>query len=121
MQNISGAEWGRVTPTYAIGVKPCNLSSILPPFVTEEMRKGFAVFERRIKGYAAPDAVLTAPETRTSSPVRIIRGDDLQSISTAGLYPCGEGSGYAGGIMSSAVDGIRTAGAVIERFCPPND
>ena len=121
MQNISGAEWGRVMPTYAIGVKPCNLSSILPPFVTEEMRKGLAVFERRIKGYAAPDAVLTAPETRTSSPVRIIRGDDLQSISTAGLYPCGEGSGYAGGIMSSAVDGIRTAGAVIERFCPPND
>lgn len=83
--------------------------------------KGLAIFDRRIKGYAVSDAVLTAPETRTSSPVRILRGEDRQSISVEGIYPCGEGSGYAGGIMSSAVDGIHTAGAVIERFSPPGD
>ena len=89
--------------------------------VTEQMKKGLAIFDRRIKGYAVSDAVLTAPETRTSSPVRILRGEDRQSISVEGIYPCGEGSGYAGGIMSSAVDGIHTAGAVIERFSPPGD
>lgn len=121
MQGLAGAEWGRVEPTYAIGVKPSDFARILPPFVTEQMKKGLALFDRRIKGYAAPDAVLTAPETRTSSPVRIVRGEDRQSVSTEGLYPCGEGGGYAGGIMSSAVDGIHTAGAVITRFCPPND
>lgn len=85
------------------------------------MKIGLAAFDRKINGFAAPDAVLTAPETRTSSPVRILRGPDRQSILVDGLYPCGEGSGYAGGIMSSAVDGINTAGAVIERFCPPGD
>lgn len=117
MQGASGAEWGRVEPTYAIGVKPSNFTDIFPAFVTEQMKKGLLVFGRRIKGYAADDAVLTAPETRTSSPVRILRGDDRQSVSVDGIYPCGEGSGYAGGIMSSAVDGIRTAGEIIKRFC----
>ena len=121
MQGCSGAEWGKVESTYAIGVKPCDFTKILPPFVTEQMKKGLAIFDRRIKGYAVSDAVLTAPETRTSSPVRILRGEDRQSISVEGIYPCGEGSGYAGGIMSSAVDGIHTAGAVIERFSPPGD
>ena len=121
MQGCPGAEWGKVEPTYAIGVKPCNFTKILPSFVTEQMKKGLAIFDRRIKGYAVSDAVLTAPETRTSSPVRILRGEDRQSISVEGIYPCGEGSGYAGGIMSSAVDGIHTAGAVIERFSPPGD
>lgn len=121
MQGVHGAEWGEVEPTYAIGVKPCDFTRILPGFVTEQMKKGLEIFNRRIKGYASPDAVLTAPETRTSSPVRILRGEDRQSISIGGIYPCGEGGGYAGGIMSSAVDGIRTAGALIERFCPPGD
>ena len=121
MQERHGAEWGKVEPTYAIGVKPCDFTKILPHFVTEQMKKGLAIFDRRIKGYAVSDAVLTAPETRTSSPVRILRGEDRQSISVEGIYPCGEGSGYAGGIMSSAVDGIHTAGAVIERFSPPGD
>ena len=108
MQGCPGAEWGKVEPTYAIGVKPCDFTKILPSFVTEQMKKGLAIFDRRIKDYAVSDAVLTAPETRTSSPVRILRGEDRQSISVEGIYPCGEGSGYAGGIMSSAVDGIHT-------------
>ena len=104
-------------PTFFLAISPF-------PFYngfTEQMKKGLAIFDRRIKDYAVSDAVLTAPETRTSSPVRILRGEDRQSISVEGIYPCGEGSGYAGGIMSSAVDGIHTAGAVIERFSPPGD
>ena len=114
-----GADWGTVEPTYAIGVRPSDLTAVLPSFVVEQMMAGLRIFGRRIGGYDAADAVLTAPETRTSSPVRILRGDDRQSVSADGIYPCGEGSGYAGGIMSSAVDGIRTAGAVISRFGRP--
>ena len=115
-----GVSWGNVEPSYSIGVKPSDFTRILPPFVIDQMKKGLMTFEHRIKGYASADAVLTAPETRTSSPVRILRGEDRQSTSVEGIYPCGEGSGYAGGIMSSAVDGIRTAGAVIGRFRQPS-
>lgn len=121
LEGRRGAEWGRIEPTYSGGVQQSDFTEFLPAFVTEQMKIGLAAFDRKINGFAAPDAVLTAPETRTSSPVRILRGPDRQSISVDGLYPCGEGSGYAGGIMSSAVDGIHTAGAVIERFCPPGD
>ena len=121
LEGRRGAEWGRVEPTYSGGVQQSDFAEFLPAFVTEQMKIGLAAFDRKINGFAVPDAVLTAPETRTSSPVRILRGPDRQSISVDGLYPCGEGSGYAGGIMSSAVDGIHAAGAVIERFCPPGD
>ena len=76
------------------------------------------VFGRRISGFNAPEALMTAPETRTSSPVRILRGEDDQSTSVRGMYPCGEGSGYAGGIMSSAADGIRTAQSITARYAP---
>lgn len=114
----SGAAFGGVQPTYAMGTEPCDLRTLLPQFVTEQMASGLAVFGRRIAGYDTSDAVLTAPETRTSSPVRLPRGEDRQSISTPGLYPCGEGGGYAGGIMSSAVDGIHTAEAIISRYRP---
>jgi uncharacterized FAD-dependent dehydrogenase len=69
--------------------------------------------ERRLRGFSSPDAVLTGVETRSSSPVRMTRGDDLQSLSTAGLWPCGEGAGYAGGIMSAATDGLRVAEALV--------
>ncbi len=71
------------------------------------------LFDKKISGFADPDAVLTAPETRSSSPVRIVRGADGQSVTVRGLYPCGEGAGYAGGIMSAAVDGMKTAEALI--------
>ncbi|MCM1577441.1 MAG: hypothetical protein NC078_01415 [Ruminococcus sp.] len=103
-----------VTPTYARGVVPCDLDGIFPSFVTEKMREGLRVFARRMEAFGDPSAVLTAPETRTSSPVRIPRRTDMNSVSLKGLYPCGEGAGYAGGIMSAAADGIRQALAVIE-------
>jgi len=75
-------------------------------------------FGRKIRGFDAPDVVFTAPETRTSSPVRILRGDDLMSLSLRGLIPCGEGAGYAGGIVSAAVDGVRAAEKIMELYAP---
>lgn len=122
MQERHGAEWGKVEPTYAIGVKPCDFTKILPPFVTEQMKKGLAIFDRRIKGYAVSDAVLTAPETRTSSPVRILRGEDQTKYFGGGnLSLWRKAAAMPEASMSSAVDGIHTAGAVIERFSPPGD
>jgi uncharacterized FAD-dependent dehydrogenase len=82
------------------------------------MRAGLRAYERKIAGYTAPDVVLTGLETRTSSPVRLPRGEDYQCTQLAGLYPCGEGAGYAGGIMSAAVDGLRVAKAVCGLYCP---
>lgn len=96
-----------VTPTYEPGVAPGDIAACLPEFVAGAMRQGLAVMARRLRGFDLPDAVLTAPETRSSSPVRILRGEDMQSVSLKGLYPCGEGAGYAGGIMSAAVDGVK--------------
>ena len=84
------------------------------PKITDTLAQAIPLLDRRLHGFALPDAVLTAPETRSSSPVRIIRGQNLQA-SLAGLYPCGEGAGYAGGIMSAAADGIRCAEALIAR------
>ncbi len=106
-------EKGGVIPTYSRGVTPCDLDEILPSFVTEKMREGLRVFARRMECFGDSNAVLTAPETRTSSPVKIPRSEDMCSVSLKGLYPCGEGAGYAGGIMSAAVDGIRTANKLI--------
>ena len=103
---------GSVTPSYKPGVRLGDLSTILPPFAVEAIREAIPAFDRQIKGFAMPDAILTAVETRTSSPVCIRRDDSLQSVSTRGLYPGGEGAGYAGGILSAAVDGIRLAEAV---------
>ena len=77
------------------------------------LRTGLRLFDRKIKGYASADAVLTGVETRTSSPVRVLRGEDYEAFGIRGLYPCGEGAGYAGGIMSAAVDGIRGAEHVL--------
>ena len=82
------------------------------------MREGLMQFQRRLPGFAAEDAVLTGVETRTSSPVRMTRGDRLESISVSGVYPCGEGAGYAGGIMSAAVDGIRVAQEIMKKYAP---
>lgn len=104
-----------VQPTYPLGVTYGDLSGCLPEFVTTSLREAVPIFDRRLRGFATPDAVLTGVETRSSSPVRIVRDDTLQS-NLRGVYPCGEGAGYAGGIMSAAVDGLRCADAVLERY-----
>jgi uncharacterized FAD-dependent dehydrogenase len=103
---------GSVIPSYKPGVHLTDLSSALPDYAIAAIREALPAFDKQIKGYAMPDAVLTGVETRTSSPVRIKRGRDFQSINTRGLYPAGEGAGYAGGILSAAVDGIEVAEAV---------
>ncbi len=106
---------GKVEPSYRPGVVYGDISCCLPEFVVTAMREGLTQFGRKLKGFTMPDAVLTAPETRSSSPVRILRDDTLQS-SVKGLYPCGEGAGYAGGITSAAVDGIRCAEQIISEY-----
>jgi uncharacterized protein len=103
---------GEVVPSYTPGVTPTDLSTALPDYAISALREALPAFEKQLKGFAMEDAVLTGVETRTSSPVRIRRGDDFQSINTTGLYPAGEGAGYAGGILSAAVDGIEVAEAV---------
>ena len=116
----SGSAPSRVVPTFRGGdfLTPCDLHGILPPHVTAFMEKGFAAFDREIPGFASPDALLTGVETRTSSPVRILRCEDQTSPDCKNLYPAGEGAGYAGGITSAAVDGLRAAYAVIARYRP---
>ena len=99
-------------PSYKPGVRLGDLGPSLPAFAIEAIREALPAFDRQIQGFALEDAVLTGVETRTSSPVRIRRGQDLQSVNTRGLFPGGEGAGYAGGIMSAAIDGIRVAEAV---------
>ena len=106
------SEFGVVTPSYQPGVHLTDLGECLPDFVLDSIREALPVFGRQIPGYDHPDVVMTGVETRTSSPIRITRGADLQSLNTAGLYPAGEGAGYAGGILSAAVDGIKVAEAL---------
>ncbi|MBU6501395.1 MAG: FAD-dependent oxidoreductase [Burkholderiales bacterium] len=103
---------GGVAPSYKPGVKLGDLASALPAYAIEAMREALPAFGRKLKGFDRPDAVLTGVETRTSSPLRMGRGEDLQSLNTGGLYPAGEGAGYAGGILSAGVDGIKVAEAV---------
>lgn len=103
---------GTVAPSYKPGVHLTDLASALPEYAIEAIREALPAFDRQIKGFAMEDAVLTGVETRTSSPLRITRGGDFQSLNIKGLYPAGEGAGYAGGILSASVDGIRVAEAV---------
>ena len=103
---------GAVVPSYQPGVRLTNLASALPDYAITAIREALPAFDRQLRGFAMPDAVLTGVETRTSSPLRITRGDDCQSVNVKGLYPAGEGAGYAGGILSAGVDGIRVAEAV---------
>ena len=100
---------GAVLPSYMPGVHLCDLSRALPDYAIAAIREALPAFDKQIKGFAMHDAVLTGVETRTSSPIRIKRKEDCQSVNTVGLYPAGEGAGYAGGILSAAVDGIRVA------------
>jgi uncharacterized FAD-dependent dehydrogenase len=104
---------GEVIPSYKPGVHLCDLATSLPDYAIEAIREALPAFDKQIKGFARDDAVLTGVETRTSSPIRITRkDDDLQSLNLEGLYPAGEGAGYAGGILSAAVDGIKVAEAL---------
>ena len=109
---------GRVQPTYDRGVAAADLGALLPQELAETLRAGLRAYERKIAGYTAPEAILTGLETRTSSPVRLKREENFECSQLAGLYPCGEGAGYAGGIMSAAVDGLRVARAIISRYAP---
>ena len=106
-------------PTYRDGkVASCDLDTVLPGFVTSMLRNGISYFGKKISGFDAPGSPLTAVESRTSSPVRILRDERFLALSHDKIYPCGEGAGYAGGIVSAAVDGIRVAGAIITRYRP---
>jgi uncharacterized protein len=105
-----------ITPTYEPGVTPTSLDECLPDFVTKSLREALPNLDRKIKGFAHPDAVLTAIETRSSSPLRIVRDKETLQSNIAGIYPAGEGAGYAGGIVSSAVDGMRVAEAIFSSY-----
>ena len=109
--------WGSVLPSYKPGVKLVDLAEVLPDYAVTAMREALPVFGRKIKGYDMADAVMTGVETRTSSPLRIPRGDDHQSTNTQGLYPAGEGASYAGGILSAGVDGIKVAESLARSLC----
>jgi len=112
----ASTELGEVVPSYKPGVKMTDLSQCLPGFVIEAFREALPVFGRQIANYDHPDAVMTGVETRTSSPVRITRGPDFQSLNVERLFPAGEGAGYAGGILSAAIDGIKVAEAMARRM-----
>ena len=112
IKGIPSRQLGTVEPSYQPGVRLTDLASSLPAYAIEAIREALPAFERQIKGFSMYDAVLTGVETRTSSPLRITRGQDLQSLNVRGLYPAGEGAGYAGGILSAGVDGIRVAEAL---------
>ena len=103
-----------VLPTYLPGVRFGDLDEVLPSVITSALRAGLPLLDRRLHGFSAPQAILTAPETRSSSPVRLMRDDRRQALGIGGLYPCGEGAGWAGGIVSAAVDGLRSASAYLQ-------
>ncbi len=115
LQERPSRELGEVRPTYRPGVSLCDLRELYPERITNTLRQAIVALDKQLHGFANPDALLTAPETRSSSPVRILRGEDLQS-SVRGLYPCGEGAGYAGGIVSAAVDGMLCAEQILREL-----
>ena len=99
--------------SYRPGLTPADISDVLPPLITAALRDAIHTFDRRLRGYLTEEAVIVAAETTTSSPIRIVRDDDLQSPTVAGLYPTGEGAGYSGGIVSSAIDGMKVADRIL--------
>ena len=114
IKGIASTQLGSVEPSYQPGVHLTDLATSLPTYAIHAIREALPAFDRQIKGFSMYDAVLTGVETRTSSPLRMTRGQDMQSLNTKGLYPAGEGAGYAGGILSAGVDGIRVAEAVAQ-------
>ena len=109
--------FGRVIPSYPRGVTPAGLKECLPEYVIVTLREAISAFEQKLRGFALPEAVLTGVETRSSSPIRMVRGENLEAA-IKGIYPAGEGAGYAGGIISAAVDGLRVAEAIAARYKP---
>lgn len=107
-KNVKSTFIGSIKPTYMPGVTLSNLNDIMPDFVSSTLKDGIRHFDTKLHGFANPDTILTGMETRSSSPVRILRNENLVS-NVNGIYPCGEGAGYAGGIMSASVDGIKCA------------
>ena len=105
-----------VKPSYPRGVKWGKVSDCLPDFAVNAIKEALVIFGRKLRGFDDKQAVLTGVETRSSAPVRVKRNDKYQSLNMEGLYPCGEGAGYAGGIMSASVDGIRVAEAIIDEL-----
>ena len=111
---VAGKASGRLAPTnFRPGAEACDLRGILPEWVGEPLQEGLRAFARRVRGYTSAEGNLFAVESRTSAPIRITRGDDGAALGVKGLYPAGEGAGYAGGIVSAAVDGLRAAEAII--------
>lgn len=113
LKKIPSKNLGNVEPTYRPGVTLCSLDDCMPPDITESLRLGLIGMGKQLSGFDAYDSILTGIETRSSSPLRILRNEQLQSLSCAGLYPCGEGAGYAGGIMSAAADGMKVADFIL--------
>ena len=118
LKDRTSKEFGEIEPSYRPGVVLREIKECLPQGVTEALREAIPQFAGKIKGFAHPQAVLTAIESRSSSPVRILRNSSGQALNVAGLYPCGEGAGYAGGIVSAAVDGIKAAEGIIKLYAP---
>jgi uncharacterized FAD-dependent dehydrogenase len=104
-----------VKPSYPVGVEMTSLDNILPSYITDSARLGIMDFDKWLSGFDYADSILTAPETRTTSPIRVERGADLSALGISGLYPAGEGAGYSGGIISSARDGIIVAEAILAK------
>lgn len=115
LNNIATSSFGKVEPTYKPGVMPSNLNELFPGFVNETLKEALVELDKKMHGFADEDAILTAVETRTSSPVQIVRDKNTFMSNVLGLYPCGEGAGYAGGIMTAAVDGIKVAIKILEK------
>ena len=118
LEGKAGFDLGRVEPTYALGIEGADFHQLLPAPVSRMLENGLRRFGGNIQGFDAPDSLLTGLETRTSSPVRVLRDSSLQAVNVRGLYPCGEGAGYAGGIMSAAVDGLSVAMQIISQYAP---
>ena len=120
MSGKSGTQPNTVMPTYmgGKGFETASMDDILPDYVTKSLRYGLLSFDRKIHGFAMNEALLSGAETRTSAPVRILRGEDMRALGMGSIYPCGEGAGYAGGITSAAVDGIKAALAIASCFAP---
>ncbi|MFZ2540042.1 MAG: hypothetical protein WAX04_14275 [Oscillospiraceae bacterium] len=118
MLNENKLKINTVEPSYSLGVTSVDFNTIFSKNITDMLKIGLRNFDTKLKGFAKDDGILTGVETRTSSPIRIIRNDNFSSINIAGLYPCGEGAGYAGGIISAAVDGIKVAEKIISIYTP---
>lgn len=117
LQKKTSMALGNVRPSYALGATLANLHDILPDYVCEAMVEGIQAFDHKLKGFAMADALLTGVETRSSSPIRIERKkENCMCLDIEGVYPCGEGAGYAGGIVSAAIDGLRCAEKLIEVY-----